>query len=75
MNKQAQPLPKYTTPAVVTACKAHATAYLDYAQAYAAQDKPRLTNLLDKHREVFEKASLVIPLFFSIWADLGRTRE
>ncbi|ORY73059.1 hypothetical protein BCR35DRAFT_281771 [Leucosporidium creatinivorum] len=52
---QIQPLPKYTTPAVVTACKAHAGPYLDYAHAYAAQDKAGLISLLDKHREVFEK--------------------
>lgn len=54
-HAQIQPLPKYTTPAVVTACKAHAGAYLDYAHAYASQDKAGLTSLLDKHREVFEK--------------------
>lgn len=62
---QIQPLPKYTTPAVVTACKAHAGAYLDYAHAYGAQDKPGLINLLDKHREVFEKVRLASQPLYS----------
>lgn len=60
-HSQFDALPKYTSSAVTSAIKSLCKPYLDYAIAYGALDKYKLSILVDKHREVFEQVRLTLP--------------
>ncbi|CEQ41007.1 SPOSA6832_02694, partial [Sporobolomyces salmonicolor] len=49
------PLPKYTSQAATTAFKALCVPYLDYASAFALQDRGKLAQSKEKGRETFVK--------------------
>lgn len=50
-----QALPKYTSPAVSTACKNLGAAYIEYGQAYGQLRQDNMRAVAEKYRDTFEK--------------------